>query len=182
MIYPIVIYGNSILRKKAEPIEQTYPNLDLLIKDMYQTLNNADGVGLAAPQIGLSIRLFIIDLSILGEETPAYLNYKRTMINPQILSFEGEDVTMDEGCLSLPGLSETVKRKDKISIEYYDENWEKKVETYEGYPCRVIQHEYDHIEGHVFVDRISPIRKQMISTKLSAMSKGKVKCNYKTKS
>lgn len=179
MIRPIVVYGNAVLRKKADPIDKNYPELSSLINDMFDTLSHADGVGLAAPQVGLPIRLFIVDLSILGDDEPSFVNFKKVMINPLITSFEGEELSQEEGCLSIPGISETVKRSDKISIEYYDENWQKHVEQYSGFPSRVMQHEYDHIEGHVFVDKISPIRRQMISSKLNALTKGKFSCHYK---
>jgi peptide deformylase len=181
MIRPIVVYGDAVLRKMAEPIDKSYPQISELIRDMFDTLAHAEGVGLAAPQVGLPIRLFIVDLSILGDDEPSFADFKKVMINPLITSFEGELLAQEEGCLSIPGISETVKRSDKITIEYYDENWQKHIEEYSGFPSRVMQHEYDHIEGHVFVDKISPIRRQMISSKLTALTKGKFSCHYKVK-
>ncbi len=181
MIRSIVVYGDAVLRKKALPIDKNYPQLKQLISDMFETLQQADGVGLAAPQIGLPIRLFIVNLSILGEDNPEYIDYKKVMINPIIHSFEGEELAQEEGCLSLPGISETVKRNDTITIEYFDQDWNKKIEKYSGFPSRVMQHEYDHIEGHVFVDKISPIRRQMVSSKLSSIAKGKFTCKYRVK-
>ncbi len=181
MIRPITVYGDAVLRKIAAPIDKDYPQLPQLIADMFDTLTYAEGVGLAAPQIGLPIRLFIVDLTILADEEPSFTDFKKAMINPTITSFEGEETTLEEGCLSIPGISETVRRKNTITIEYYTENWEKRTETYSGYPSRVMQHEYDHIEGHVFTDRISPMRRQMISSKLSSISKGKFSCHYKVK-
>lgn len=181
MIYPIVIYGSSVLKKVAQPITPEYPELATLIDDMYKTMYKADGVGLAAPQIGLSIRLFVVDVSGLGDEMPECKDFKKTFINAEILSFEGENVAYEEGCLSLPGISETVRRKDTIQIHYWDENWVEHTDTFTGFAARAVQHEYDHLEGHVFTDRISLIRKQMISSKLAALAKGKVTARYKTK-
>lgn len=181
MIYPIVIYGNSVLKKQAEPIDKDYPNLPTLIDDMFKTLERAEGVGLAAPQIGLSIKLFIVDLSILKDENPAWADFKKVFINPEITFFSEEKESKEEGCLSIPGLSERVSRSIAITIRYFDENWEEKTETYTNFEARAIQHEYDHLLGHVYTDRISPLRRQMISSKLSSLAKGKVRTHYKVK-
>jgi peptide deformylase len=181
MIYPIVIYGNAVLKKQAEPITQDYPELPTLIEDMYKTLDRAEGVGLAAPQIGLPIKLFIVDLSLLKDENPAWADFKKVFINPEITFFSEDKETKEEGCLSIPGVSERVPRSLSVTIHYFDENWVEKTETYSGFEARAIQHEYDHLMGHVFVDRISPIRRQMISSKLSSLSKGKVRTHYKVK-
>lgn len=181
MIYPIVVYGNAVLRQKAAPIEQDYPQLPILIEDMFKTLTKSGGVGLAAPQIGLSIQLFVLDLSVMTEDDPAYANFKKVFINPQIVAFSSETETLEEGCLSVPGLSERVKRSLSVTITYRDQNWEEHTETYSGFPARAIQHEYDHLLGTVYVDKISPIRKQLISAKLNAIAKGKVSCHYKVK-
>jgi peptide deformylase len=182
MVYPIFLYGNSVLRKEAEDISLDYPNLKTLIEDMYETMHKSEGIGLAAPQIGLPIRLAVIDLSPLSDDMPEYKDYKHAFINPHILETEGEELSLEEGCLSLPGISESVKRKNRIHVTYFDENLQKHDEWVEGYLARVMQHEFDHLDGHVFIDRISPIRRQLIKSKLTAILKGKVKCSYKTKS
>ncbi|MBE6312556.1 MAG: peptide deformylase [Bacteroidales bacterium] len=181
MILPITLYGNSVLRKETREIDKDYPNLPSLLENMYETMHNADGVGLAAPQVGLDIRLFVIDLSCLAEDRPEFKDYRRTVINPQITERWGDDVSMEEGCLSLPGIYEKVTRKSKIRIHYYDENWVEHDEEYSGYPARVMQHEYDHLEQHVFIDHLSPLRKQLIKGKLNSIVSGKVRCRYRTK-
>ena len=181
MILPMYLYGQSVLRKVAEPIEKDYPELQTLIDNMFETMYKSDGVGLAAPQIGLGIRVVVIDASPMAEEEPSLANSKMALINPHIESFDGENVSMEEGCLSLPGIHESVTRKNTIHITYMDENFVEHDEVISGYLARVIQHEYDHLEGHVFTDRISPIRRQLITNKLQNIAKGKVNCNYKTK-
>ena len=181
MIYPIVVYGNAVLRKEAEPITPDYPELPTLLEDMFKTLKKSEGVGLAAPQIGLPIQLFIVDLSILADDEPSYATFKKVFINPEILEFSEDTETAEEGCLSIPGVSEKVKRSLSVTIHYFDENWQERTETYTGFPARAIQHEYDHLQGKVFIDRISPIRRQLIGSKLTAISKGKVSCRYKYK-
>ena len=182
MIYPIVLYGSPVLKKVAASIDSSYPELPQLIEDMFKTMYKADGVGLAAPQIGLSIRVFVVDVSALGKEMPECAGFKKAFINAEILSSGGDMVAREEGCLSLPGISETVRRPETITIRYFDEKWQEHVDTFHGFAARAVQHEYDHIDGHVFVDKISLIRKQMIASKLSALSKGKVTCRYKTRS
>lgn len=179
MIYPIVIYGNPVLKKPAKEVDKEYPNLDVLLKDMFLTLEKADGVGLAAPQIGLPLKLFIVDLSPMAEDEPSFKDYKKVFINAEILEYGAEADSYEEGCLSLPGISESVKRPTSIKIHYFDENWEERTEEISGFAARAVQHEYDHIMGKVFVDKISPIRRQLISSKLNALAKGKVKCRYK---
>ena len=181
MILPMYLYGQSVLRKVAEPIEKDYPELQTLIDNMFETMYKSDGVGLAAPQIGLGIRVVVIDASPMAEEEPSLANSKMALINPHIESIDGENVSMEEGCLSLPGIHESVTRKNTIHITYMDENFVAHDEVISGYLARVIQHEYDHLEGHVFTDRISPIRRQLITNKLQNIAKGKVNCNYKTK-
>ena len=181
MILPMYLDGQSVLRKVAEPIEKDYPELQTLIDNMFETMYKSDGVGLAAPQIGLGIRVVVIDASPMAEEEPSLANSKMALINPHIESFDGENVSMEEGCLSLPGIHESVTRKNTIHITYMDENFVEHDEVISGYLARVIQHEYDHLEGHVFTDRISPIRRQLITNKLQNIAKGKVNCNYKTK-
>lgn len=179
MILPIYIYGHPVLRKKAQDIDASHPNLNELINNMYETMWNADGVGLAAPQVGLADRIFVIDLTPLAdEENPQYEGFKKTFINAQIINRSGEVTSMEEGCLSIPGINESVPRHDKIEIEYLDENLEQHTDTFTGFTARVIQHEYDHIEGILFIDHISAIRKRLIKSKLSNMAKGKISCHY----
>ena len=144
---------------------------------MYQS----DGIGLAAPQIGLDIRLLVIDLDVLSDTYPEYKDYRIAMINARILEREGETVRREEGCLSLPGIHESVPRQEKIKITFLDENFNERTEVFEGYVARVIQHEYDHLEGKMFIDHISPIRKQLIKSKLNAIIKGKARCDYRVK-
>lgn len=181
MILPIYTYGNPVLRKQAEDITPDYPDLKQLIADMFETMYRADGVGLAAPQIGKAIRLVVITLDVLSDEYPEYKDFNRTYINPRIVETEADTVVMDEGCLSLPGIHEPVRRPKRIHVHYLNEDFREHDEWVEGYLARVMQHEFDHLEGHVFTDRISPLRKQMVRGKLSGMLKGKVRCNYKVK-
>lgn len=181
MIYPIYTYGQPVLRKVAEPIDANYPNLSTVIGNMFETLYHSEGIGLAAPQIGLSIRLIVIDLAPLSESKTELRDFKKILINAQILERSGEEVREEEGCLSLPGIHESVPRSNKIVIRYQDENFTEHTETYEGYTARVIQHEYDHIDGNMFIDHISPIRRQLIKGKLLAITKGNVRCSYKIK-
>ncbi len=182
MIYPIYIYGQPVLRKIAEDIPLDYPNLQGLISDMFDTMFHADGVGLAAPQIGLSIRVVTIGLDVLSDDYPEFKGFKRAYINPHIIETAGEEITMEEGCLSVPGIHESVKRPSKIRVTYLDEQLQPHDEWVEGYLARVMQHEFDHLDGHVFVEKISPIRRQLLKSKLTNLAKGKVRCSYKTKS
>ena len=181
MILPIYVYGQPVLRKVAEDIELDYPNLKELIDNMFETMDKADGVGLAAPQIGLPIRVVVINLDVLAEDFPEYKGFRKAYVNAHILEVGGEEVLMDEGCLSLPGIHETVKRGNKIRVQYLDENLEAHDEVVEGYLARVMQHEFDHLEGKMFIDHLSPLRRQMLKGKLNAMLKGKVSCTYKVK-
>ena len=181
MIYPIMLYGSPVLRQETVDIDSSYPNVKQLIDDMFATMYNADGVGLAAPQIGLSIRLFVVDIDCLADEHPEYKGFKKTFINPRIIEESEELESYDEGCLSLPGINESVKRPMRIRVQYLNENFEPCDEVFEHFKARVVEHEYDHLEAHVFTDRISPIRRQMNRGKLSAMTKGKVRCHYKVK-
>lgn len=181
MQLPIYLYGQQVLRKETEDITPEYPGLSDLIANMYETMTKADGVGLAAPQVGLSIRLFVIDLSPLGEDDPKYKDYKKTFINPQIVEFSQETCAIEEGCLSLPDIHENVTRSVSIRIRYQDEQFVQHEESFADYEARVIQHEYDHLEGKVFTDRISPIRKQLIKSKLTSIFKGKIRPFYKFK-
>lgn len=181
MILPIYLYGQPVLRKVAKDITPEYPELKKLIDNMFETMYNADGVGLAAPQVGLDIRLFVIDLEPLAEDDPKYAGFKKVFINPKIVEYTGEMVKMDEGCLSIPGINEAVEREDSIRIQYMDENFVAHDEVYSDFFARCIQHEYDHIEGILFIDKISGIRKQLIKNKLNSMIKGRVNCHYRVK-
>lgn len=183
MILPIYIYGHPVLRKKTQNIDmETYENLDELIKNMFETMHNADGIGLAAPQVGLEDRIFVVDLTPLADdEHPEFKDFKKVFINAQITHREGEIVQLEEGCLSIPGVHEKVPRENKIRIEYLDENMQPHEEEYSGFQARVIQHEYDHIDGILFVDKISPIRKRLVKGKLASLAKGKTSCHYKVR-
>lgn len=189
MILPIVAYGDPVLKKEAQEINKDFPDLDKLIADMFETMYAASGVGLAAPQIGKSIRLFVVDGSPFaedeeGEEDPraeGMENFKKVFINPIIEEETGEEWGFNEGCLSIPKIREEVFRQEKITISYYDENWELREETYEGYSARIIQHEYDHIEGILFTDHLSPLKKRLLTKRLQNISKGDVEVSYKMK-
>jgi peptide deformylase len=181
MILPIYLYGQPVLRKVAKEITPDYPKLKELIANMFETMYNADGIGLAAPQVGLDVRLFIIDLEPLAEDEAKYSGFKKVFINPRITEQSGELVKMEEGCLSLPGINETVEREEKIRIQYLDENFVSHDEVYDAFFARCIQHEYDHIEAKLFIDHISGIRKQLIKSKLNNLAKGKANCHYKVK-
>lgn len=180
MILPVYLYGHPVLRKEAEDIDKDYPNLDKLIKDMFETMYHTEGIGLAAPQIGKSIAVIVIDAGVLGEDFPECKDSKMVLINPTMEILEDNPpVTRAEGCLSLPGLSENVKRHEHIVLNWLDENFEEHEQEFSGFMARVIQHEFDHLLGTVYTDHISPIRKQMIRNKLQNMEKGRVKCSYK---
>ena len=181
MILPIYTYGQPVLRKEAEDIAPDYPELKALVQNMFETNERADGVGLAAPQIGLPIRVVIVDLRPLAEDMPEYADFKRAYINGYIVEEEGETILMDEGCLSLPGIHEKVPRAEKVRIQYVDEDFVEHDEWVEGFLARVIQHEFDHLDGKVFTDRISPLRRQMNKAKFKALLSGKVRCDYKVK-
>ena len=180
MIYPIVVYGHPVLRKVAADIGKNYPGLDQLIADLFETMYKSDGLGLAAPQIGKSIRIFVIDGKPASDDEPGLADFKKAFINPQIIEKKGEFVPMTDGCLSIPGLREEVDRESRIRITYYDENWNYHDEVYEGYSARIIQHEYDHLDGILFTDKVSPLRKRLLKGKLLAISKGKFEASYKT--
>jgi peptide deformylase len=181
MILPVYVYGWPILRKKAVAVDKDYPGLDVFIADMWETMYKSDGVGLAAPQVGKSIRIFVIDASALDEEDTVLQNFKKAFINPEILEESGEDFVYQEGCLSLPTIREDVTRPSKVKIRYYDEEWQLHEEEYDGIAARVIQHEYDHLEGIMFIDKIPFLRRRLLNSKLTAVSKGKVECAYKIK-
>ncbi|HYG02975.1 MAG TPA: peptide deformylase [Chryseosolibacter sp.] len=177
MIYPIVMYGDPVLRQRAKDIE---PGTDIqpLIDDMMETMHAANGIGLAAPQIGKSIRLFVVDGTSLDEE-PGMEEFKKAFINPTILEETGTPWDFEEGCLSIPNIREKISRKENLRIRYYDENWNLKEESYDGMKARIIQHEYDHIEGKLFVDYLPSLKKRLLKGKLSDISKGKVDTEYR---
>ncbi len=182
MILPIYTYGQPVLRKVAQDIDKDYPELPQLIQNMYETLERSEGIGLAAPQVGLSIRLVVINLDVISDDLPEYKGYIRTFVNPHIVEFDdSETETMEEGCLSLPGIHEKVKRPTRIHVNYLDENFEPHDEWVDGYLARVMQHEFDHLEGQVFTDHLVGLRKQMAKSKLASIQKGKFSCNYKVK-
>ena len=184
MILPVIAFGDPVLRKIGEDISSDYPQLPALISDMFETMYHAHGVGLAAPQVGLAIRLFVIDASPFDEDEedkPKQLNFKKVFINAEILEESGAEWSFSEGCLSIPEVREEVSRKSVIKIRYQDENFQTIEETYDGILARIIQHEYDHIEGKLFVDKISPIKKRLIVKKLDAITKGIIRPEYKMK-
>jgi len=181
MVLPIYTYGQPVLREETKIIEKDDPQIQMLIDSMYETMYKAEGIGLAAPQVGHSIRLFIIDASVLAESYPECKDFKRVMINPEITKRSDETIVLEEGCLSFPGIHEKVSRAASIQIEYMDEHFNKQIETLEGFIARVVQHEFDHLCGHVFIDSISPIRRQLNKGKLNNLIKGNVNCEYKIK-
>jgi peptide deformylase len=190
MILPIVAYGDPVLKRMADEIEEDHEGLNELIDNMFETMYNAQGVGLAAPQIGKSLRLFIVDGSPFAEieegeeadpKATGMENFKQVFINPIIEEEEGEAWGFNEGCLSIPKIREEVQRKSKIRITYYDRDWNLKDEIYEGYAARIIQHEYDHVEGVLFTDRISPLKRKLLQKRLTNITKGIVDVDYKMK-
>lgn len=176
---PIVAYGHPTLRKKAEVIDKDYPDLQQFIADMFETMYASNGVGLAAPQVNRSIRLFVIDATPYAEDFPGETNLKRVFINPRVVEERGEEWSFNEGCLSIPDIREDVLRKTELRIQYYDEHFNYHDEVISGVLARVMQHEYDHLEGVLFVDRINPLRKIMLKRKLTDITKGLVKTDYR---
>jgi len=187
MILPIVAYGDPILKKECEEIDENYPNLKQLISDMFETMYKAKGVGLAAPQIGKNIRLFIVDGSPFADDeededdprAEGIENFKKVFINPIIEEEDGREWPFQEGCLSIPKIRENVSRKPDITVSFYDENWELKEESYSGYAARIFQHEYDHIEGILFTDYLSPLKRKLIQKKLNNITNGEIEIDYK---
>lgn len=186
MILPIVAYGDPVLRKVGKEINADYPELSKLIADMKETMYNANGVGLAAPQIGKAIRLFLVDATPFAEdedleeeERKVLENFNRVFINPKIIKEEGDEWAFNEGCLSIPNITEDVFRQETVTIEYQDENFEKHTEVLSGMAARVFQHEYDHIEGILFTDKLSSLKKRLIKKKLENISKGKITASYR---
>ena len=183
MILPIVGFGHDSLRRENQEVTPEYPDLDKLIENMYETMYEAQGVGLAAPQVNIPLRMFIVDgtpADPIGEEEDM-TDFKQVFINPRMLKEHGEEWTFEEGCLSIPDIRENVSRKGTILIEYQDENFEKKTETFDGMKARIIQHEYDHLEGILFTDHISSLRKRIVKPRLNKISKGKISADYKMK-
>ena len=180
MTYPIVIYGHPVLRKVSADIDKEYPGLEQIIGDLFETMYSSEGLGLAAPQIGKSIRLFVIDGKPAAEDEPLLADFKKIFINAHIKEKNGELMPMTEGCLSIPNLREEVIRESHIRITYFDENWNYHDEVFDGYKARIIQHEYDHLDGILFTDKINPLRKRLIKSKLTAITKGRFEAEYKT--
>ncbi len=196
MVLPVVVYGDPVLRKVGAEIDKNHEGLETLIANMFETMYQANGVGIAAPQIGKPIRLFVVDTSPFAEvdeedeekeeklskkEREFLKNFKRVFINAKIIEEKGEEWVFNEGCLSIPKIREDVLRKSTVTVEYYDARFKKNVETLEGLAARVVQHEYDHIEGKLFTDKISPFKRKLLAGKLSDISNGKFKADYKTK-
>ena len=182
MILPIYIYGQPVLRKVAEDITPDYPELKTLITNMWETLADSEGIGLAAPQVGLDIRLVVIDLDPLSEDLPEYKDFRQVYINAHIVEYDETNTdASEEGCLSLPAIHEKVVRPTRIRVQWMDENFQAHDEWIEGYLARVMQHEFDHLDGKMFIDRISALRKQLIKSKLKALTQGRYRCGYKTK-
>lgn len=181
MKLPVYLYGHPVLRKISDDVPNDYPDLKQLVSDMFETMYASDGVGLAAPQIGRNIRLVVIDADPVGETFPECVGRKLTLINPEIDILDGEKVSRGEGCLSLPGLSENVSRVEHIRLNWLDENFVEHEEEMSGFLARIVQHECDHLEGLMYIDHISPIRKQLIRTKLHNIAEGRTRCEYLVK-
>jgi len=181
MKYPVTVYGDPLLRKKAKPVDKDYEGLKEIIENMWETMYYSDGVGLAAPQVGLSIRIFIVDASSGADEEPELEGFKKVFINPEIIETSGEEWIMNEGCLSLPEIREDVERPDVVRIKYFDENFEEHEEEYKGFAGRIIQHEYDHLDGILFIDYLSPLKKRLLKSKLNSIARGKVQPHYRIK-
>ena len=183
MVYPIIVYGDPILRKRAKEIEKDTLDIKSFVRDMFETMYAAHGIGLAAPQIGKSIRVFVVDGTTLQDEDDAegedMTDFKKTFINPLIVGEDGEEWEFEEGCLSIPNIRENVTRQEKVKIRYMDEDWNPKEEEYDGVKARIIQHEYDHLDGKMFIDYLSPLKKRMLKGRLTDISKGAVDTEYR---
>lgn len=179
MLLPIYLYGHPVLRKVAGDIPADYPELDKFISDLWQTMDEADGVGLAAPQVGKSIRIFVVDANAFSEVDPDCSGFRKAFINAHILERSGDEISRNEGCLSVPGIHEDVRRKDKIRIAYQDEKGGQHEEEYDGIKAWIIQHEYDHLEGVLFTDHLSALKKRILKGKLNSISLGKVSASYR---
>jgi len=181
MVYPIIAYGHPVLKKRAVEITPDYPDLKGLIQSMFDTMYDSAGVGLAAPQINFSIRLFVVDGEPFEDEDPELKQFKRVFINPVMLDESGEKWKFNEGCLSIPGVRDDVIRHPNVYLRYFDENFIEHTNNFTGIAARIIQHEYDHLEGILFTDKLSPLKKQLLKGKLNDISKGKVNVDYKMK-
>ena len=181
MIFPVYVYGSAVLREPAEEIADRSLITPRFIEDMFETMYSSDGVGLAAPQVGRNLRLFVVDASPNADDDPRLADFKKVFINPEIYERSEEEVLMGEGCLSVPGIHEEVYRPERIRIRYLDENWQEHDEEWDGFAARVIQHEYDHLDGKLFVDHLSPLRRTLLKSKLVGMTKGNFKAHYKCK-
>lgn len=179
MIYPIVMYGDPVLKKRGRNIKKGELDVKQLAEDMFETMENAHGIGLAAPQIGKSLRMFVIDAAALEEDE--LMDFRKVFINPEIIEETGDEWDFEEGCLSIPDIREIIYRKEQLTLRWFDENWEPHEETFDDMKARIIQHEYDHIEGVLFTDYLSPIKKRLLKGKLANISKGKIKTNYRIK-
>lgn len=179
MVYPIVVYGDPILRKRAKEVEKGSMDLHAFAQDMFDSMNAAHGVGLAAPQIGKGIRVFVVDATTMEDEDEDLSDFKKVFVNPEVIEESGEKWPFEEGCLSIPNIRENVSRQAKLRIRYMDENWVEYDEEYEGMKARIIQHEYDHLEGKMFIDYLSPLKKRMLKGKLNDISRGDVETEYR---
>jgi peptide deformylase len=180
MIYPIVVYGHPVLRNVAKDVEKDHPALQQLINDLFETMYNAEGIGLAAPQIGKSVRVFVIDGKDAADDEPEMKDFKKVFINAHVIEKSGKLAPMKEGCLSIPKMKEEVNRESHIRITYYDENWKFYDEIYNDYKARVILHEYDHLDGIMYTDKLGPLRKRLIKGRLASINKGRFDVHYKT--
>ncbi|MGC9331907.1 MAG: peptide deformylase [Bacteroidales bacterium] len=180
MIYPIYLYGHPVLRKRANEIDTGSMDIRSLVNDMFETMYNAQGIGLAGPQIGKPLRLYVIDATPMAKARPELDGFKRTFINPEIIEHSEDTTGFEEGCLSIPGIFEQVKRYNALSMRYLDENLVEKTESFVGFQAVVVQHEYDHLNGVLFTDKIAPLKKRLLKSRLVAITKGKVKTDYKT--
>ena len=181
MKLPIYLYGHPVLRKECVEVEENYPDLKKLVSDMFETMEASEGVGLAAPQIGKNIRLIVIDADVLGDDYPECKGKRMVLVNPEMDILDGEKVTRTEGCLSVPGVSENVTRVEHILLNWLDEDFVEHEEEISGFLARIVQHEMDHLDGKLYTDRLSPIRRQLIRKKLNDISEGRTRCNYATK-
>lgn len=174
----ISVYGSRVLRQEAQPVDKNYEGLETLIEDMFVTMREAEGVGLAAPQVGLSLRLFVLDASPFAEHDPALKDFRRVVLNPEIVEYLGEPISMSEGCLSVPGIQENVERPEGVRVRYQDASFAMVEEDLHGMPARIFQHEYDHLQGRVFVDHLNPMRRRLLHGKLKRMARGTFKASY----
>lgn len=181
MKLPVIAYGDPVLKQKAKNIDKNYPELNQLISDMFETMYAASGVGIAAPQVGLPIRLFVIDGEPYAEDDETMKGFKKVFINAEVLEETGDLWSYNEGCLSIPDIREDIDRQERVTLRYFDEHWQEHEETFEGLAARIIQHEYDHIDGILFTDKLSPLKKTLLRRRLDDISKGKINVEYKMK-